>query len=409
MGAICLTLSLCACAELEAKHHAEKASKSLLECQFQDALYHFQIAHEHLPDNRDILIGLTIAQTAWFLDNPDIRSILERAGLNTSVRDICLNFFQNDDTSVVSTPSQNSSCRSIELDNLSDTASTPIFDGAIDPTLTWNELIQSLYNHRTLLHDAATNALQIVQSMKPDKTWHTSSSNDVQIALHTADFAALSFVLSFLSASLDILYVYDFNFGIKDTIQAIQDKDYPKITQLLNGRLLTARSNATETPSSKYLHDAVKSLDFAIQSIEIIQEKIENDTSLSNIDGVCPKRISLFHWENMHPGILHDFDSASHVFDASKQIMDLSAFFNPPVSLNVEYLLTHLPVHPADEIIVNVENGALSWQIQNEITQINQSFTPNILEYHDQHLTLITGIDYRLNSKWLTWSFKSLL
>ncbi|MBQ9816275.1 MAG: hypothetical protein IJM59_02240 [Proteobacteria bacterium] len=401
-----------ACDQIEARTQAEQGKTALLNCQFEAAQYHFSRAYEFYPEHHDIQIGYAFSELLYYADTQEVRAILNRLGISENLASLCREEVEPEKGGENSDESKDDCDIFGFVGDAGTGDESESFDlEQIDPTLTWNEMIGVLHDQNDLLESAADHFDTISEFVEEDSPWRTDLFGYRDVPFHKVDFASLAFALHTLAAMVHAASAYSFDMPVYDTLRAYRDNDRTWMAGALNRTLFFPGKSGDSELAYPELIKAIKSLQTAVQYIEIIKENSESENPEDqNESHACSSRNTLFYWENMHYGILSDLKKASHIIDNSEQIMDLSAFLEPEMNVNIEQMFSNLPVRTdASDVIVEVQQDRYVWHFEHQIQQFNAFFTPELFALDAGDFSLNDDIYYRLNSAWLRWKPETLL
>lgn len=409
LGLLCLLGILGGCGKLEARDEAESGRDALLNCSFINGYAHFQNAYRLYDQNRDIIIGLAISELAVYADSQKIQSVLSRFGSNKNLNQVCRDHAENNDEF----DKNEKNCLNFELHNLCSNKkieNTWLSEqnlAKIDPTLTWRNVTDALYENNELLLDAARHFYQAADNMDLSDVWHIEFSGQ-KLTFHKTDFAALSFALYIASFCIDILAQYDLNFSVQKTLTALHNEDEKTLADLLNKNLgIPAKtSNVSYQPDKTYRSfiSALQSLKLAVDGMIYIYEQNELENFVKVDDNGCRQHPALFYWELMYYGIIDDLGRLSAIDEISNGVLDLKDFIAPNTTFNLSTFLHNLPVQSGSDTIIDVDShGAFQLHFQNIIRQFNTNFTPQLFDAEKGDFSLANQMNYRLNSAWLKW------
>ena len=406
-----------ACDKLDAEKEANKGKKALLQCEFTSAEKHFAKAHSLYASHKDILFGYAISELVAYTDTDAMHNLFADLGIR-SLRDVCLERIQTDEEGEPG-DGKTAACNPIELSEWRNgddgDADTSESDGVanyddIRPDLTWGDILRTLSAQQAQLEKAASLWYEASQAIGLDSPWRTDAFGYTDVPLHQADLATVSAALWFAAATIRTLERYDFEFSVRDTLRAFDEDDDAWIERTYNEHLLRPAQGVVSESPKPALQNAFTALRTAMDAIAFVMELSKDAAAFQQYteDG-CPLRRSLFHWEKLRYGIFRDFDKLSHVLDANPNALDLAEFFDPHVTIDLDYLYSNMPMHDGDDDVVSIQNHKKIWHLQSELRRFNEACTPAMMDEDSTGLDFRHGVSWRLNSAWRKFHWYDVL
>ncbi|GEM_PF-7094795 len=398
---LCLLCLLTGCDSYRARQEADAGIEAIQSCQFKIAYNHFKKADEYYPNHHEILIGLSISEFLYFLDTPDINTILSSLGFRWNVHSLCKTLADQDSDR---SSSDLQACHAFDSSKLTASIApneiNALDPALINPNLTWQHIISSLQIHQHLLDQAAEHAYAAAKSNIPH--YHAGNFFGYDITIHASEIAMLSITANLLSTFLDIVGLYEWDFSVKKTIESLQNDEDNWLIQTMSNKFLQNKKNKTLPHTLDKIQQTINALGFVVPYLQLFKTYLPE----SDAHG-CPIRNSLFHWETLPAGIIMDFEKASHILDASPSIASLNEFFDPEISIDLAFILQNPPALTMPTAELN--DSAWQWHFQELQQQLNAAFDPPILDENNPTFQLRDEFSFRLNSAWLKWNPRNLL
>ncbi|MBO4350746.1 MAG: hypothetical protein J6A01_07370 [Proteobacteria bacterium] len=400
-----MCILLCSgCDQLKAQKESAAGKDALLECDFENAYLHFRKADEYYPNHHEILIGLAISETIYFFDTPNMKDLLSKMGFQFTVQSLCQKLKEDDRNEDSAQPE---SCHTIDYSNLAhsfsktDILSTEGYHStAIDPDLTWHDIVVTLNTRNSLLKSAAEHAFAAAKTNDPN--YHIGNVFGYDITVHAAELGILSMVASLLSTVIEIAEQYRWDFSVQKTVKALETKDYSWLVQAINNEFLHRKNTSSFPTCLPEIQQTIAALGFVVP---LLKELKESEPQFD--DHHCPVQKSLLHWENLHYGILSDLEKASHILDDSQTTASLNELFDPTTSFDILCALQNLPNLTIP--VAKLYHSQWEWHFEEFQSQLNFCFTPKILDEQSPSFQCNDTFSFRLNSAWLNWNPKELL
>ena len=400
---ICVLCS--GCDQFRAQQESKAGKDALLECDFENAYFHFRNADEYYPNHHEILIGLAISEFIYFFDTPAIQNLFSQLGFQFTVQSLCQKI--KNDNSDNEDSDNPTSCHTIDFDNLvqpisiEDIISTNEYDStSIDPDLTWSDIIVSLHAQKALLKAAAEHALTAAK--KNDPNYHIGNAFGYDITVHAVELSLMSIVANLLYIVIDIAEQYHWDFSVQKTVKAIETKDYSWLVQAINNEFLHRWDHHSTPTCLPEIQQTIATLGFVVP---YLKELKESEPQFD--DNHCPVHDSILYWNNLHYGIISDLDKASHLLDNSPTTASLNELFDPATSFNILLALQNLPNLTMP--VAKLDHSEWEWHFEELQSQLNPYFTPPILDEQSPSFRCNNTFSFRLNSAWIQWNPKELL